>query len=121
LGFGVRFLQGLPSGFRKNFFFEKKKQKTFDDFGCGLSGESEPRLVKVFCFFFSKNKSFLAFWRCQNIDPVCCHTHVSHNAKPLRRRLKQRTRLFAGGWRVRLAGPVHQHDQAAWRQMVLRQ
>ncbi len=44
---------------RKDFFFEKKKQKTSDDFGCGLSGESEPRLVKVFCFFFSKKKFFL--------------------------------------------------------------
>jgi len=43
----------------KNFFFEKKKQKTFDYFGFGLSGYSEPRLVKVFWFFFSK-KNFLS-------------------------------------------------------------
>jgi hypothetical protein len=44
---------------RKFFFFEKKKQKTFDYFGFGLSSYSEPRRVKVFCFFFSKKKSFL--------------------------------------------------------------
>jgi len=44
----------------KDFFFEKKKQKTFDCFGCGLSGYSEPRLVKVFWFFFSKKNCFLS-------------------------------------------------------------
>jgi hypothetical protein len=43
----------------KDFFFEKKKQKTFDCFGCGLSGDSGPRLVKVFWFFFSKKNRFL--------------------------------------------------------------
>jgi hypothetical protein len=44
----------------KAFFFEKKKQKTFAYFGCGLSGYNEPRLVKVFCFFFSKKKFLLS-------------------------------------------------------------
>jgi hypothetical protein len=49
----------------KHFFFEKKKQKTFDYFGCGLSGYSEPRFVKVFWFppggrrLFSKKNCFL--------------------------------------------------------------
>jgi hypothetical protein len=43
---------------RKDFFFEKKKQKTFVCFGCGLSGEARPRLVKVFWFFFSKKNCF---------------------------------------------------------------
>jgi hypothetical protein len=38
----------------KVFFFEKKKQKTFIRSGCGLSGQAQPRLVKVFWFFFSK-------------------------------------------------------------------
>jgi hypothetical protein len=46
---------------RKAFFFEKKKQKTFDYLACGLSGSSEARRAKVFCFFFSKKKSFIPF------------------------------------------------------------
>jgi hypothetical protein len=45
----------------KDFFFEKKKQKTFDYFGCGLSGWAQPRLAKVFWFFFSKKNRFLTF------------------------------------------------------------
>jgi hypothetical protein len=45
----------------KVFFFEKKKQKTLGYFGCGLSGYHEPRLVKVFWFFFSKKNFFLRF------------------------------------------------------------
>jgi hypothetical protein len=32
----------------KAFFFEKKKQKTFDESGCGVSGWSEARLAQVF-------------------------------------------------------------------------
>jgi hypothetical protein len=44
---------------RKHFFFEKKKQKTFDCFGFGVSGWSEGRQVRVFCCFFSKKKGFL--------------------------------------------------------------
>ena len=42
------------------FFFEKKKQKTFTTLSppAGQSGDSE---TKVFCFFFSKKKAFLAF------------------------------------------------------------
>jgi len=41
---------------RKQFFFEKKNQKTFAYWAraCGQSEE-----VKVFCFFFSKKKTFL--------------------------------------------------------------
>jgi hypothetical protein len=37
----VPFLIGENSKRRKDFFFEKKKQKTFDCFGCGLSGYGE--------------------------------------------------------------------------------
>jgi hypothetical protein len=44
---------------RKILFFEKKKQKTFDCFGFGLSGYAQPRLVKVFWFFFLKKNRFL--------------------------------------------------------------
>jgi hypothetical protein len=40
-------------------FLKKKKQKTFGRFGCGPSGYSERRLVKVFWFFFSKKNAFL--------------------------------------------------------------
>jgi len=43
----------------KVFFFEKKKQKTFGCFGFGLSGWAQPRLAKVFWFFFSKKNCFL--------------------------------------------------------------
>jgi hypothetical protein len=42
------------------FFFEKKNQKTFALWRarCDWRG---PQGIKVFCFFFSKKKSFLAF------------------------------------------------------------
>jgi hypothetical protein len=45
---------------RKHVFFEKKQQKTFIHFGFGLSGEAQPRLAKVFWFFFSKKNCFLS-------------------------------------------------------------
>jgi hypothetical protein len=41
---------------RKQFFFEKKNQKTFA-YWARACGQSEG--VKVFCFFFSKKKTFL--------------------------------------------------------------
>jgi len=44
----------------KALFFEKKKQKTFDYFGVGLSRENGPQFVKVFWFFFSKKNCFLS-------------------------------------------------------------
>jgi hypothetical protein len=44
---------------RKAFFFEKKKQKTFDHFGFGLSGWAQPSFAKVFWFFFSKKNASL--------------------------------------------------------------
>ncbi len=50
----------------KAFFFEKKKQKTFAApllNRLGFSGKSrllQMRKTKVFCFFFSKKKAFLA-------------------------------------------------------------
>ncbi len=42
----------------KHFFFEKKKQKTFDYFGFGSPGETEAKFAKVFWFFFSKKNRF---------------------------------------------------------------
>jgi hypothetical protein len=49
---------------RKAFFFEKKNQKTFIPFGArvpeNITHTREPKRVKVFCFFFSKKKAFLA-------------------------------------------------------------
>jgi hypothetical protein len=43
----------------EDFFFEKKKQKTFVHLGFGLPGKAQPRFVKVFWFFFSKKNRFL--------------------------------------------------------------
>jgi hypothetical protein len=40
------------------FFFEKKNQKTLATWP-SHSGQAEPGLIKVFCFFFSKKKAFL--------------------------------------------------------------
>jgi hypothetical protein len=50
----------------KVFFFEKKKQKTFDSPPAHLSGHG-PDLdagadLKVFCFFFSKKKCLLEYF-----------------------------------------------------------
>ncbi len=44
---------------RKAFFFEKKKQKIFLPVG-GSSADPATAESKVFCFFFSKKKAFLA-------------------------------------------------------------
>jgi hypothetical protein len=41
---------------RKQFFFEKKNQKTFA-YWARACGQSQG--MKVFCFFFSKKKTFL--------------------------------------------------------------
>jgi hypothetical protein len=54
---------GLREQGSKAFFFEKKKQKTFDCFGCGPSSEAQRKHAKVFWFFFSKKNSLLAFMR----------------------------------------------------------
>jgi len=40
------------------FFFEKKNQKTFMSLGAAM--ERPRQQTKVFCFFFSKKKSFLS-------------------------------------------------------------
>jgi hypothetical protein len=40
------------------FFFEKKNQKTFVPLRT-FAGEARDSHLKVFCFFFSKKKSFL--------------------------------------------------------------
>jgi hypothetical protein len=42
----------------KRFFFEKKNQKTFDRLHARLPHDVRPG-PKVFCFFFSKKKTFL--------------------------------------------------------------
>jgi hypothetical protein len=44
------------SAARKQFFFEKKNQKTFVKAVADLRGESATAREKVFCFFFSKKK-----------------------------------------------------------------
>jgi hypothetical protein len=43
---------------RKDFFFEKKKQKTFASPGSLFPERPKPKQLKVFCFFFSKKKIF---------------------------------------------------------------
>jgi hypothetical protein len=43
---------------RKPFFFEKKNQKTFGPYGFPVRNTLQE--AKVFCFFFSKKKAFLA-------------------------------------------------------------
>ncbi len=42
------------------FFFEKKTQKTFKSLGSLSPERAKPKESKVFCFFFSKKKSFLS-------------------------------------------------------------
>jgi hypothetical protein len=48
---------------RKQFFFEKKNQKTFIPRSTPDGGSRMPPIcaahIKVFCFFFSKKKYFL--------------------------------------------------------------
>jgi hypothetical protein len=47
----------------KRFFFKKKNQKTFAGLGCASPDRLSPEQSKVFCFFFSKKKSFLTMIR----------------------------------------------------------
>jgi hypothetical protein len=42
----------------KHFFFEKKKQKTFDYFGFGSPGEPEAEFANFFGSFFQKRTAF---------------------------------------------------------------
>jgi hypothetical protein len=53
------FTWGKSSAFKaRMFFFEKKNQKTF--VRCrGPVPQGAPEKAKVFCFFFSKKKTFL--------------------------------------------------------------
>jgi hypothetical protein len=44
---------------RKDFFFEKKKQKTFALLGRAHLEKPKPKHPKVFWFFFSKKNCFL--------------------------------------------------------------
>jgi hypothetical protein len=57
---GVGALPGTEAAGGKAVFFEKKQQKTFGAFGFGLCGKAQPRLAKVFWFFFSKKNCFLS-------------------------------------------------------------
>jgi hypothetical protein len=50
-------------------FFEKKQQKTFVPFGCGLPGKAQPGPAKVFWFFFSKKNRFLWPGQCGSSPP----------------------------------------------------
>jgi hypothetical protein len=45
----------------KHFFFEKKKQKTFDYFGFCPPGETEAKFTKFFGSFFQKRTAFCYF------------------------------------------------------------
>jgi hypothetical protein len=47
-----------PRG-RKQFSFEKKNQKTSTNQGSLNPERPQPKQSKIFCFFFSKKKSFL--------------------------------------------------------------
>jgi hypothetical protein len=51
---------GLHRGSRKDFFFEKKKQKTFATWAQPIRGRRR-QVAKVFWFFFSKKNIFLTF------------------------------------------------------------
>jgi hypothetical protein len=42
------------------FFFEKKNQKTSASLRRAYPERPQPKQSKVFCFFFSKKKTFLA-------------------------------------------------------------
>jgi hypothetical protein len=50
----------MPLGRTKQFFFEKKNQKTFVRLGGAYPAKPKPKQTKVFCFFFSKKKTFLS-------------------------------------------------------------
>ncbi len=49
---------------RKQFFFEKKSQKTLVELASLYSERPQPKQSKVFCSFFAKKKSFLPFLPC---------------------------------------------------------
>jgi hypothetical protein len=49
------------AGGRKQFFCQKKNQKTFANRASLYPGGPQPKESKAFCFFFSKNKVFLPF------------------------------------------------------------
>ncbi len=55
------FLRGGQCEESKQFFFEKKNQKTFVPWVFD-SGHSATAVTKAFCFFFSKKKRLLPFW-----------------------------------------------------------
>jgi hypothetical protein len=51
------------------FFFEKKNQKTFTSLGRAYAERPQPEQSKVFCFFFSKKKTFPFCYRFPNQYP----------------------------------------------------
>jgi hypothetical protein len=50
-------LRGAKQREVQDFFFVKKKQKTFGDRGHGRFPRRSPSEKKFFCFFFSKKRS----------------------------------------------------------------
>jgi hypothetical protein len=54
---------------RKQFFFEKKIQKTFVPLDLP-SAQRTPKFAKVFCFFFSKKKTFVGQYRATPREPA---------------------------------------------------
>jgi hypothetical protein len=58
----VTWLQSWAPQKRKPFFFEKKKQKTFEFLNAPL-GANETQETKVFWFFFSKKNIFPSLLR----------------------------------------------------------
>jgi hypothetical protein len=58
-GFLIRFILRARKG-RKQFFFEKKNQKTFAPWVCGSAGATAHRDKSFFCFFFLQKKEVLA-------------------------------------------------------------
>jgi hypothetical protein len=74
---------------RKQFFFEKKNQKTFASLGRAYPERPKPKRTKVFCFFFSK-KEVLAFPDLAILrhHPARWRTVRAHTGSGLMKRLK---------------------------------
>jgi len=60
---------------RKNFFFEKKKQKTFVLFCAGLLRQPRPKLTKSFLLLFFKKEVLASFL--PPPAPLANHPHVT--------------------------------------------
>jgi hypothetical protein len=63
---------------RKQFFFEKKNQKTFVSFSTGrVAAVARTTRAEVFCFFFSKKKYFLSSY------PATSRVHTRLRGRPV--------------------------------------